>query len=98
MTWTLITMPAAEELAYGFTPAPTSEPAPKREGEAPRGQHSLRRFFVTLFVLLGLTTGVQSAFAETEKPGQRRIAEVNVTERKAECRNCPVQFQRKENP
>ena len=81
MTWTLIPMPAAEELAYGYVPSP-------QEHRAPGSEFSLRRLLVMLFAFLGLVIGFQHAFTAPDEAGHRRIAESNIGERKAPCRDC----------
>ena len=81
MTWTLIPMPAAEELAYGYVPSP-------QEHRAPGSEFSLRRLLVMLFAFLGLVIGFQHALTAPDDAGHRRIAELNLSERKAQCHGC----------
>lgn len=87
MIWNLISMPAAEELAGGYTPPLTVRDAPgnsHREAE----RNDFRRYLVALFIALGLIVGVESALIDHPTDGHRRLAEVNLAERKAECRDC----------
>ena len=87
MTWTLIPMPAPEELVMGYTPAPLAEPV-ETLPRSPSQERELRRYFITLFAVFGLLAGLQSAFADHPAEGQRRLAKVNLAERKIECRTC----------
>ena len=87
MTWTLIPMPAPEELVMGYTPAPLTQPA-ETLLRAPSQERELRRYCVSLFAIFGLLAGLQSAFADHPTEGQRRLAEFNLAERKIECRTC----------
>ena len=87
MNWTLITMPAPEELVMGYSPAPPSKSASVPPHSSSEDQE-LRRYLVSLFVAFGLLAGLQSALADDPPEGQRRIAEVSVSERKSECRGC----------
>lgn len=86
MTWTLIETPSAEELAWGYTPAPhfqaDAPPAPASEAS------EMRRYFVTIFAIFGLLACLQNLVADHPADGQRRLAEVNLSERKTECRGC----------
>ena len=87
MTWTLVPMPAPEELALGYTPAPSREAQQTHPQNASEGRE-MRRYFLSLFVVFGFIVGLQSIFAHDPPEGQRRIAELNLSERKAECRDC----------
>ncbi len=89
MTWTLIPTPSPEELALGFTPFPSTNAA-SEPSDVHCDDREIRRYLVMLFVALGLVSGIHNAFAEEPAHGQRRIAEVNLSERKAECRDCPT--------
>ena len=87
MTWHLIPIPAPEELAFGYTPTPhveASEAEPSHQTEA----SDLRRYLLTVFVVFGLLVGFQSLFADKPTEGQRRVAEINLSERKAQCQGC----------
>jgi hypothetical protein len=81
MTWTLIPMPAAEELAFGYVPSP-------REDTSPGSEFSFRRLLVMLFAFLGLVIGIQHAVTSPDEAGHRRVAETNLGERKGPCRDC----------
>jgi len=87
MNWSLIAMPAPEELVMGYAPAPPSKPALPQPGSSAEDQEE-RRYLVSLFVAFGLLAGLQGALAGDPPEGQRRIAEVSVSERKSECRGC----------
>ena len=87
MTWSLIPMPAPEELVMGYTPAPLCEPEPALPRPSSE-ERELRHYFITLFATFGLLAGLQSALADHPTDGQRRLAEVHLAERKNECRAC----------
>ena len=87
MTWTLIDTPSPEELAWGYTPAPSFFDKPQTENSSSE-LREIRRYFVTLFCMIGLLVGLQSLVGDNPTHGQRRIAEVNLSERKGECRDC----------
>ena len=86
MTWTLIDTPSPEELAWGYTPAlhvsgDAQQPQASEAGE-------MRRYLVSLFASFALLACLQNFIADHPADGQRRLAEVNLTERKTECRGC----------
>jgi hypothetical protein len=87
MNWSLISFPAHEELMMGYAPAPQFL-AHQATSCGPSEDREMRRFLVTWFVIFGLLAGLQNSIAQNPAEGQRRIAEVNLTERKPECRNC----------
>lgn len=86
MTWTLIDTPSPEELAWGYTHASqfSAEPAPTQSGES----GEVRRYFVTFFAIFGLLVCFQNLVANQVADGQRRLAEVKLSERKTECQSC----------
>lgn len=87
MTWTLIDTPSLEELAWGYTPAPpffASPQSPRPTSEA----GEMRRYLVTVFAIFGLLACLQGLASDHPADGQRRLAELNLSERKTECRGC----------
>ncbi|EAQ27676.1 hypothetical protein NAP1_08787 [Erythrobacter sp. NAP1] len=91
MNWSLIPMPAAEELAGGFVPPVAFDEATRKTQDDPE-LREMRRYLVALFVALGMIACVESAIIDHPADGQRRLAEVNLSERKAECRDCAFAF------
>ena len=81
MNWTLIPLPAAEELAGGYVPTP-------HLGEPEPSAFSLRRFLTMVFAVFGLATGLQHAAAAQDEVGHRRLTEISIGERKSPCRDC----------
>lgn len=79
MNWTIITLPAPEELACGYTAT----------GHSYGDNRQLRHILISLFAVFGLLVGIQTLALENDQPGQRRIAETHLSERKLECRDCP---------
>ena len=87
MTWNIVPLPAPEELVFGYNPSPLI----KNGSDAPRPPDPARRqplVFVTIFAALAILAGLQNALSDHPALGQRRIAEVNLHERKSECRAC----------
>lgn len=85
MTWSLITIPAAEELSTGYVGTP-AERETSDTGEA------LRRFIINLFAAFGLIAAIQSVATEIGEAGQRRLAESHIADRKSSCRGCDQQL------
>ena len=86
MTWTLIETPSPEELAWGYTPAPHFHAGAPQAQPSEAGE--MRRYFVMIFAIFGLLACLQNLVADHPADGQRRLAEVNLSERKTECRGC----------
>lgn len=61
MNWTLLPMPADEELTSGYIPpSPVSEQAPSNR--------FLRRLLIALLAVYSLAAGIQHAAAASEEP------------------------------
>lgn len=89
MNWSLIIMPAPEELTMGYVPAILVGEAQRERRKATKGRET-RRFLVSLFAAFGLMAGLGNLLADHAPEGQRRLAEINLPERKQTCRNCNV--------
>lgn len=85
MTWHLIVIPAAEELCSEYARVQASDNMSK--DRILLGTR-LRRFMVMTIAFVGLITGLQLVFADAGEFGQRRVAEVNLSDRRTLCRDC----------
>lgn len=85
MTWTLIPMPAAEELAGGYVPSP-------HQNKPSEPVFTPRRFLTIMFAIMGLAIGFQHGADGSDEAGHRRIAEISIGERKGQCRDCAAEF------
>ncbi|WP_108787244.1 hypothetical protein [Erythrobacter sp. Alg231-14] len=81
MNWTIIPLPAPEELAGGYVPPPSAS-------DHSDAGSSLRRILTMLFAVFGLASGLQQAGAANDEPGHRRLAEISIGDRKGPCRDC----------
>ena len=84
--WNLIENPAPEELAWGYTPAPRFHDDGFTRHSTTQ-EREIRRYCVTLFAIFGLFACLQGLIADDPADGQRRLAQVSLTERKSECRD-----------
>ena len=87
MNWNIVPLPAPEELVFGYNPSPLIKNSSDTL-RPPDPAQRRRLVFVTLFVAFAILAGLQNALSDHPAQGQRRIAEVNLNDRKTECRAC----------